>query len=280
MDEVTVYGSAQAIGAHLEDDDAGALGQAVSDARVTLTRRVTPIPPITVGRPYTLTLAVTNLGPLVIPNLDFRWQNHTSAIISEIRRDGVLLASTKVANVDEADLGVFEVGQGSLLTITFRVNRDIAQLSSVLTLLAGLRDRVSTVSFVATVLADPDGDGLPSNWELLHGLDPADPVDALLDRDGDGFGARAEYDAGTDPTILASFPSVVWSVSEGGALVLRVKTTADRDYRLERTITLRGPAGWELLERRPGTGDVLEFVLPVTVDADQSYYQVRPVPLW
>lgn len=280
IDEVVVYGSAQANGLHLEDHAAGALGQAVSDARVALTRQVTPVPPITVGRPYTLTLAVTNHGPLRIPNLDLRWQNHTSAILSEIRRDGVLVSSTKVSDVDEADLGAFEVGQVSRLTITFRVNRDITQLSSLLTLFAGLRDRVSLVSFVANVLADPDGDGLPSSWELAHGLDPANPVDALLDRDGDGFGARAEYDAGTDPTLSGSFPSVVWTVTEGGALVLRVQTTADRDYRLERTITLRGPAGWELLERRPGTGDVLEFVLPVTLDADQSYYQVRPVPLW
>lgn len=280
IDEVIVYGAAQAAGVHPEDHAAGALGQAVSDARVALTRRVTPIPPITVGRPYTLTLAVTNHGPLRIPNLDLRWQNHTSAILSELRRDGVLLASTKVGNVDEADLGAFDSGQRSVLTVTFRVNRDIAQLSSVMTLFAGLRDRVSSVSFVAPVLADTDGDGLPSSWEAVYGLDPADPFDALLDRDGDGFGARAEYEAGTDPTSAGSFPSVGWRVSEGGALVLRVQTSADRDYRLERTITLRGPAGWELLERRPGTGDVLEFVVPRPVDADQSYYQVRPVPLW
>jgi hypothetical protein len=62
--------------------------------------------------------------------------------------------------------------------------------------------------------------------------------------------------------------------------VLRVPTTWDRDYRLERTVTLGGVAGWELLERRAGTGGVLEFVVPATLDADQSYYQVKPVPLW
>ena len=64
------------------------------------------------------------------------------------------------------------------------------------------------------------------------------------------------------------------------SVVLKVQTTAARDYRLERTVTLRGPAGWELLERRAGTGEILEFVIPAAPDVDQSYYQVRPVPLW
>jgi hypothetical protein len=280
LDELTVYPSPQDQAVHTADHGAGALGLAVSDARVMLTRQPHRVSPITVGRLYTLNVTIANHGPLRIPNLDLRWQNHTSAIISEVRRDGVLLPSTKLGNVDDADLGAFEPGQGSLLTITFVVNRDITQLSSILTFSAGLRDRVSTINFAAPVLADPDGDGLPTEWELANGLNPADPMDALQDRDGDGFGSRAEYDAGTDPTSATNFPSVSWRTGEGGALVLRVPTTWDRDYRLERTVTLGGVAGWELLERRAGTGGVLEFVVPATLDADQSYYQVKPVPLW
>ncbi len=281
MDELVLFGAAQPSGAqHLQDHAAGALGQSLSDTRLTLTRLSVPSAPITVGRPYTLMMAVTNLGPLGISKLDFRWQNHTSAVVSEIRRDGVLLTSTKTGNVDDADLGAFAVGQGSLVTVTFRVNRDIPQLSSMVTLSAGLRDRMATAGFNASVLTDPDGDGIPSSWETAYGLNPADPEDASQDRDGDGFGTRAEYDAGTDPTSATSFPSVSWRTGEGGTLVLRVLTTVDRDYRLERTVTLRGPAGWELLERRAGTGGVLEFVIPAAPDVDQSYYQVKPIPLW
>jgi pectate lyase len=40
---------------------------------------------------------------------------------------------------------------------------------------------------------DTDGDGMPDWWELLHGLDPNDPSDALLDRTGDGYTNIEEY---------------------------------------------------------------------------------------
>lgn len=46
---------------------------------------------------------------------------------------------------------------------------------------------------------DTDGDGLPDDWELEHGLDPDNPDDALLDADGDTLTNLAEFEYGTDP---------------------------------------------------------------------------------
>ncbi len=47
-------------------------------------------------------------------------------------------------------------------------------------------------NFANLLLMDPgandsDADGMPDGWEVVHGLDPTDPWDALYDSDGDGL---------------------------------------------------------------------------------------------
>ncbi len=51
----------------------------------------------------------------------------------------------------------------------------------------------------ATAPVDADHDGLPDNWELSHGLNPASAADAVSDKDGDGQTALAEFHSQTDP---------------------------------------------------------------------------------
>ncbi|MDQ3974752.1 MAG: cell wall-binding repeat-containing protein, partial [Actinomycetota bacterium] len=54
-------------------------------------------------------------------------------------------------------------------------------------------------SFAVARSADNDGDGLPDDWEVAHGLDPTDP-DADRDPDGDGLPNDCELEGGTHPT--------------------------------------------------------------------------------
>ncbi len=49
--------------------------------------------------------------------------------------------------------------------------------------------------------ADSDGDTLEDWWEILHGLDPNDPADALADLDGDSVPAWLERAVGTHPLM-------------------------------------------------------------------------------
>ena len=59
-------------------------------------------------------------------------------------------------------------------------------------------------TFVTTVSVDSDGDGIPDDYELAHGLDPHNPADGSADSDGDGMTNYQEYLAGTDPRSASS----------------------------------------------------------------------------
>lgn len=53
---------------------------------------------------------------------------------------------------------------------------------------------------------DSDGDGIPDEWEVAHGMNPHDPSDVNGDLDGDSYTNFEEFESGTDPQDPASHP--------------------------------------------------------------------------
>ncbi len=62
----------------------------------------------------------------------------------------------------------------------------------------------NAVDAIANGNADSDGDGIPDQWEVAHGLNPHNPADANADPDGDGLTNLQEYQLGTDPMVPAT----------------------------------------------------------------------------
>jgi hypothetical protein len=74
-----------------------------------------------------------------------------------------------------------------------------AHASGVVLMSAVNEGALGVIRLQVVTSGDSDGDGLPDDWELAHGLDPNNPVDALDDPDQDGLTTLAEYQGGTDP---------------------------------------------------------------------------------
>ena len=61
---------------------------------------------------------------------------------------------------------------------------------------------VSSATYTIGGAEDSDGDGMPDDWELEHGLDPLNPADASGDLDGDGLTNLQEYQKKANPTLV------------------------------------------------------------------------------
>ncbi len=92
---------------------------------------------------------------------------------------------------------------------------------------------------------DPDRDGMPSNWELAHSLNPS-LADGAQDADQDGLSNYAEFVSGSDPQSGASvFAAQLEPVPNSAARILSVATRTDRYYSILHSDTL-APGSWNL----------------------------------
>ena len=75
----------------------------------------------------------------------------------------------------------------------------IAHTSGVVVITAWNEGVTAAVWVTVLIGDDSDGDGLTDEYENTVGLDPNDPVDALIDHDADDLTALFEFSAGSDP---------------------------------------------------------------------------------
>jgi hypothetical protein len=118
-----------------------------------------------------------------------------------------------------------------------------------------------------TVLADADGDGLPDNWELMHGLDATNSIDATLDRDGDGASNREEYLAGTDPEDAQSFLHIESiRCDDSPAWHVKFFAASNQTYCVQATDALHPGANWHSVADVPAmpAKRIVEIVRPIT----------------
>ena len=99
--------------------------------------------------------------------------------------------------------------------------------------------------------ADDDGDGMPDDFELQHGLNAKSSLDADTDEEPDGFTNLQEYIADTNPTNAASF----WRLQAISNLTSRsvyFESSSNRVYTLEFTPDLVDGASWTNLPEQTG----------------------------
>ncbi|MGD9781000.1 MAG: choice-of-anchor D domain-containing protein [Kiritimatiellia bacterium] len=125
------------------------------------------------------------------------------------------------------------------------------------------------------ILPDEDGDGIPDDWEIISGLNPAVSNSPAMDSDGDGRPDIEEYWADTHPTNGASFfPMVVVTNPPLGSMVLVVDPTSTaRVYGVRWTTNLLSiPQIWTLVPpEKMGTGSAVSFT--VTNDGPGRIYR-------
>jgi hypothetical protein len=114
--------------------------------------------------------------------------------------------------------------------------------------------------------ADTDGDGMPDDWEVEHGLNPSSPADAAIDSDGDRASNLAEFLAGTIPEDGNS----VFRITDFSPTGITWNTVEGRNYRVERSVDLTG--AWQLLDIVPSWTNFASMRLTATTN---SFYRIR-----
>ena len=202
-------------------------------------------PSLLAGQLITINLSIKNSGPTTATNVVV-----TNALPASV---AVQSATTSQGSYVVGSINVvWSIGtltsnaQAQIALVLVPTNSTDASVTNLVTAASILPDpntANNTLVLANYVWADNDRDGMADTWELAHGFNPADPLDALLDTDGDGQSNLAEYLAGTDPRDPASALRITGCAIIGGVPQLTFSAVASRSYLVEFTPTL-ATNGW------------------------------------
>jgi len=124
---------------------------------------------------------------------------------------------------------------------------------------------------------DPDRDGLPSDWEIAHGLNPNDATGtngSAGDADSDGSTNLQEYIAGTDPQNASSMLQLEAALN-AGQKYLMFHGAAGKSYSVFYKTNL-SQSTWLKWVDIPGDAEGLRTIPENSNDAVRFYRIVTP----
>jgi hypothetical protein len=143
----------------------------------------------------------------------------------------------------------------------------------VITNAAHLSPGINT-TFVLTILADSDGDGLPDVFEQTY-FGGSVIADRNADTDGDGMLNWQEYLAGTDPTDPLSYLKIQ-SASTGSPAVVQFLAVSNHTYSVQYTDRLGGVPWINLGDTLARTTNRVESFTDAGFTTNRFYRLVTP----
>ena len=116
-----------------------------------------------------------------------------------------------------------------------------------------------TFTIIKQGAADSDGDGIPDDYEIAHGLNRFNAADALLDSDGDGVSNLNEFIFSTSSNVPDRYAFSTTYNSLAGTSTVTFPTTTGRTYRVMYSNTLLSGSWQAASSSVAGTGATMQW---------------------